>query len=501
MKKKILKLVSSLIITFAICFIPCSTAFAIGNPDNIAFGTGSTPLYKVFENVAESGDMLFIAEGDVYYDSNNFEKLTPDGAGIDTNLTPSAGANWQCVNDNNDATYVATNTSSYIRDTYTLEDTAVISGDTITSVTLYFRIMSAISGTTYGVPVFYINGNYYNGTYQTATTGWSTKYEKFTTNPSSGSAWTINDLNNMQVGIELLTSNTASQARCSEVYAVVNYVSLLPGGYSASAAFLFELLNTSGNTTIISTPLKDYGDRPISIYITAAQKTSLNITSGTPYILRISGNPLLFSSMTGNSVDVTLSSGDYIDQSSGADSDTPTDNNLRNFCILIALNMQAHDTPISDYYESIQGYTYLTNTGADLFIEGVPNLYNFCPILFQYGAEKLTSDKPESTGSYALTLTPLDKWGQRTADGLTNIGLFLGINQALAGSLVLFVLAIMLAFYVYSKTQSGITVLLMVSATPFMGAYLGLMPMALAFVFVIVVITLMAYYFFSRGAL
>jgi hypothetical protein len=343
MKKKILRIVSSVIIALAVCFIPSSTAFAIGNPDDIGFGTGDSPLYKVFENVAATGDILFIAEGYVYY---------------------------------------------------------------------------------------------------------------------------------------AVSQNT-----------------------TASAAYIFEVVNAAGNQTIISRPLEAYGDRPISIYLTSAQKTTLGIVSGTAYILRIAGNPLIFSSMTGNSANVTLTSGDYIDQSTGADSDTPTDNNLRNFCILMALNMQAYDSPTIDYYDSIQGYTYLTNTGADLFVAGVPNLYNFCPILFQYGAEKLTDDEPDSTGSYALTLTPLDKWGTTTANGLTQIGLFLGINQALAGSLVLFVLAGMLAFYVYSKTQSGITVLLMVSATPFMGAYLGLMPMALAFVFVIVVITLMAYYFFSRGAL
>jgi hypothetical protein len=327
------------------------------------------------------------------------------------------------------------------------------------------------------------------------------------------------------------------------------YYATTPTDYKASEAFLFEVLDTDGST-IVSTPVKNYGDRLVSIYQTAAQVTSANLTVGTAYTVRITGNPLVFPSSTGNTANVTLNSTDYTDQSVGADSELPMLNNLRNFCIEIAENIQAYDEPATDYLMTSGGYKYLdteknpvystsstSNTttseytanttdnvteysgstsititeydkaassgisGADIFLEAIPGLSGFCPILFQAGAEKMDSDAPESTGAYALTLTPLDKWGTLTSDGLTNIGLFLGINQALAGSVVLFILACALAVYVYKKTQSGVTVMLMVSAAPFIGGYLGLMPMALAFIFVIIIITLMGYYFFSRGAL
>jgi len=43
--------------------------------------------------------------------------------------------------------------------------------------------------------------------------------------------------------------------------------------------------------------------------------------------------------------------------------------------------------------------------------------------------------------------------------------------------------------------------LLVLAATPFFGAYLGLMPIALAFVFMIMLVTLLGYFFFARGVL
>jgi hypothetical protein len=75
------------------------------------------------------------------------------------------------------------------------------------------------------------------------------------------------------------------------------------------------------------------------------------------------------------------------------------------------------------------------------------------------------------------------------------------VSQAIAGSIVLTVLGISISVFIYQKTQSGISVLLILALLPFVGAYLGLMPLGLAFAFVIVVIVGMGYFFFSRGAL
>ena len=279
------------------------------------------------------------------------------------------------------------------------------------------------------------------------------------------------------------------------------YYAVEPTDYDADEAFIFEMLNTTGDETIISTTIKAYGDRPIGIYLSANQTDTLGLVSGTAYKLRIMGNPLIFASMTGNSVNTTLASGDYVDQLLGVDNGIATNNNLRNFLIDMVENIEAEDTPAAgyEYIVWVSGTRYLSTYGADIFLQGIPNLSNMCPILFQYTMETLESLPPDASGAYAASRTAVNAWGTTVANGLTNLGLYLGISQALAGSVVLFILAIALAVFVYMKTESGIASIVLVSATPFVGAYLGLMPMALAFIVVIIVAVLMGLYFFGKS--
>ncbi len=158
-------------------------------------------------------------------------------------------------------------------------------------------------------------------------------------------------------------------------------------------------------------------------------------------------------------------------------------------------------TALTPYIVTVQGTRYLTILGGDVFLAGVPALSSFVPILFQAAIEPMQGDTPASTGAYAHALSPLTQWGATAANGLTMLGTYLGINQALAGSVILFVAVIAFAVFLYQKTESGLAVLLMVAATPFVGAFLGLMPMALAFILVIFIVVLLGYFFFSRGAL
>jgi hypothetical protein len=98
-------------------------------------------------------------------------------------------------------------------------------------------------------------------------------------------------------------------------------------------------------------------------------------------------------------------------------------------------------------------------------------------------------------------MSPLNRWGQTAANGLTNLGVYFGLNQQMAGSALLLVLVGGLAVFTYMKTQSGISVLLLIGVTPFIGAWMGLIPMALAFVFAILIVVLLGFFFLSRGAL
>ncbi len=276
---------------------------------------------------------------------------------------------------------------------------------------------------------------------------------------------------------------------------------------TASEAFLFEVLNIGANTTIASVPLNQYEAKPISIYMTATQVTAANATNtmdvGTALILRITGNPLLFTSTTNNTANVTLDALAYVDQELGDDGGVATNNNLRNFLIGMAEDIEDYDSPPvgSEYITTVSGVKYLTTTGGAIFLEGIPALDAMCPILFQYAVSPMQGDEPQSTGAYTSVLTPLNLWGQTVANGLTNLGLYLGLSQALAGSAVLLMLVVGLAIYSYTKTQSGVATILLIATAPFLGAWFGLMPLALAFIFTIVVVVLLGYFFLSRGAL
>lgn len=128
--------------------------------------------------------------------------LRPDGAGDETNLSSQPGPNnWADAGDNNDATYVFTNNVAYVRDFYTLADGST--GNSITSVTTYFRLQHSGGNTVTGKPSFKIGGNIYEGAEGTAGGGAVTRSQLFTTSPATGVAWTWAEINAMQIGISL----------------------------------------------------------------------------------------------------------------------------------------------------------------------------------------------------------------------------------------------------------------------------------------------------------
>ena len=280
------------------------------------------------------------------------------------------------------------------------------------------------------------------------------------------------------------------------VYAVT------PTDYLPSEAFIYDILSAA-DVSLVSTPLQAWGYRPISIYLSAATVTAgaWDTTGGTVYKMRISPNPLILASVPANTITQTLIAANYIDQNLGIDIDPPTDNNLYLGMRTTAQHMETKDAPTSPYLIMVDGYDYLTTVGEALFLRGIPGLKIMCPIFFQYVSQGVDNWAQEDTGTYVSTLSIAEKWGSTAANGLTMLGSYLGLSQKLAGSVMLFVLTIAFAVFIYQKTESGVVVLLMVAACPFVGAFLGLMPLALAFILVVIVVILISYFFYSRGAL
>lgn len=109
-------------------FGPGDTLHVSADITNVGFGGWtSCPDYYI--------DDLYILD-DAGADNNDFlgdsrvDPLFADGAGASTDMTPSAGANWQCVDENppdDDATYVSENNVGD-HDTYTYDDIPVLAG-------------------------------------------------------------------------------------------------------------------------------------------------------------------------------------------------------------------------------------------------------------------------------------------------------------------------------------------------------------------------------------
>ena len=272
-----------------------------------------------------------------------------------------------------------------------------------------------------------------------------------------------------------------------------------PTDYDADEAFVLQVRSTDNATVLLSRPLESYGERPISIYQTAAQVLSANLTSGSFYVMRISGNPLIFPSLVEgtNMTSKTLSADDWYDQSTS----TELANLLKIACVYIAENMEEEDS-VTTYLAESEGVQYLTPTGANLFLTGIPSLNVFCPSLFQITTEVMTAEDPAATGNYTANITALARLGPTIDRGVTNIGVWLDVSKPTAAGLILMALMVMLCVWLYKRTQSGKVVLgIGIAATLPVGTFLGLAPMVLLFIIAIFIVLMTGYYFLTRGAL
>lgn len=134
------------------------------------------------------------------------ETLFPDGAGDDTDWTPSAGSNFQNVDEvvfDSDTTYNSANTSTNL-DLFTVDDLAVITG------TVYgVAIDNIVRVTEPGAVSFFnkVKSATTEGTGDTVGIGnidvYSLESHIFEQDPNAAAAWTPTTVNAMQIGYEV----------------------------------------------------------------------------------------------------------------------------------------------------------------------------------------------------------------------------------------------------------------------------------------------------------
>lgn len=170
------------------------------NWDGWRIGGTSTPT-MYWDNI-----ILYSASGDVpntWTPETRIWDALPTGAGGTTEWSPSAGSNWQCVDEqpsNGDSDYVSA-ASAPLTDTYSCPATAE-AGSIIYGVAVHATLRKDDAGTNVVDGVLRVGTtNYAHGTPVGINSSYSRKRWLWTVDPSTGTAWTVTAANSAQPGV------------------------------------------------------------------------------------------------------------------------------------------------------------------------------------------------------------------------------------------------------------------------------------------------------------
>lgn len=170
----------------------------------IALGTLSTSTHAyddmyILNTTGSAPNNDFIGE-------KRITTIFPNGAGSSTQFTPSAGSNYQNVDDttsiDSDTTYNSSSTPGHI-DLYAFENT-ITGTSTINGIQTNLTVRKDDAGTRTVRPKIRHSSTNYDGTSANLSASYTMLSEKFETNPGTGVAWTTSDVDNAEFGVELV---------------------------------------------------------------------------------------------------------------------------------------------------------------------------------------------------------------------------------------------------------------------------------------------------------
>lgn len=134
------------------------------------------------------------------------DTLMPDGAGNYTQFDPSAGNNYECVDDpadiDEDTTYVSTSTVDEI-DTYDVDDLSTLAGSTIYGLAVNNCCRKDDAGTRKFKALTRVNGSDYEGSEITLTDTYKVYQQLWENNPDDAAAWEEADVDGGEYGLKL----------------------------------------------------------------------------------------------------------------------------------------------------------------------------------------------------------------------------------------------------------------------------------------------------------
>jgi len=158
------------------------------------------------------------------------ETIRPNAAGDVTQLYNSA------VNQSNNYSYVdesSANDSDYVynkgdkeqwdTDLYNIPSTAIAEGSTINKITFYARFKGGLGGEDHCKFAYKSGGTTYYSSAPNVTSSFAEYSWEQTTNQKTSAAWTIDDINALQIGVSLYRGKSTSSGCCSQLWIVIDY--------------------------------------------------------------------------------------------------------------------------------------------------------------------------------------------------------------------------------------------------------------------------------------
>ena len=182
------------------------------------------------------------------------ETLRPNGAGSETSITsqyPASDAHWDKVDDtgtsDSDETYVFEGSGgdgTLKRDLYALTNHSVGGGD-ISKVKVYVKARNTDAEPASGSISIKTNSVVYDSAIDIVGDTYSLYSKEWTTNPSTSSSWTWDEIDALEAGVRLVGREEYFDSRCTQLYVEVSY-----SGYNTTNTGNFASTNLLDGQTV-----------------------------------------------------------------------------------------------------------------------------------------------------------------------------------------------------------------------------------------------------------
>lgn len=210
---------------------------------------------------------------------------------------------------------------------------------------------------------------------------------------------------------------------------VVNYINEVSPYYPLDNPENYWLLQIMDGATVLhSQPIRDWGQRPGSLYLNA--ETVESMEWGVAYTIRLYGN---YGDNPSTSYDLT--SADWVGTSL---------RQLDTWCLNLARAIEEREG--DELLTEAEDGDVLNTTGGAIFAKGIPWLPETRPDIFQYAISTLEYSENTWTHAYEESLGTWESWMGATVTDLANkAGAIVGLSGEWALGLFFFALYILIA--------------------------------------------------------